>query len=230
MGRCGVEYTMKHLVVLLSLLFALVSANHLSCLNSEDVTCPQERIYNGCFCFTEWNDDNRVGNWTLKENWLQLFEPSWVSFVSIAGDNTVTVDEERRVNELYVGPNRWDTTRLVIFEDLTIVYDDVPEISRVSAYRLTNGQTRLAIQGKGFGFVSEDIVVTAREFWENDDDANVEDMDPIVYDCEHVTLGYRDAKIECNIPAINLMPFSFEVSVQANGFTSSYTLLSKYIK
>merc|ERR1712137_665710 len=162
--RCGVEYTMKHLVVLLSLLFALVSANHLSCLNSEDVTCPQERIYNGCFCFTEWNDDNRVGNWTLKENWLQLFEPSWVSFVSIAGDNTVTVDEERRVNELYVGPNRWDTTRLVIFEDLTIVYDDVPEISRVSAYRLTNGQTRLAIQGKGFVLFQRILLLLQESF------------------------------------------------------------------
>ena len=82
--------------------------------------CHQEQIYNGCFCFTEWNDANNVGNWTVKENWLQLTEPSWSHFVSISGDNTVTVDQERRINELYVGSNRWDTTRLVIDEDLTI--------------------------------------------------------------------------------------------------------------
>ena len=83
-------------------------------------TCHQEKIYNGCFCFNEWNDANSVGNWTHKENWLQLTEPTWSHFVSISGDNTITVDQERRINELYVGPNRWDTTRLVIDEDLTI--------------------------------------------------------------------------------------------------------------
>ena len=83
-------------------------------------TCYEEEIYNGCFCFAEWNDANDVGNWTVNENWLQLQEPSWVHFVSLSGDNTITVDEERRINELYVGPNRWDTTRLVIDEDLTI--------------------------------------------------------------------------------------------------------------
>ena len=84
--------------------------------------CPVQvdEIYNGCFCFFEWNDANKVGNWTFEENWLQLVEPPWVGFVSVAGDNTVHVEHDRRINELYVGPNRWDTTRLVIDEDLTI--------------------------------------------------------------------------------------------------------------
>lgn len=77
-------------------------------------------IYPGCFCFFEWNDANRVGNWSLQENWLQLDEPALVGFVSISGDNTITTDQTRIINELVVGPNRWDTTRLVIDEDLTI--------------------------------------------------------------------------------------------------------------
>merc|ERR1719282_116707 len=193
-------------------------------------TCYEEEIYNGCFCFVEWNDANSVGNWTVKENWLQLAEPAWPSFVSISGDNTITVDEERRINELYVGPNRWDTTRLVIDEDLTIVYDDVPVISRVQGYRLATGEVRLVIQGKGFGFVSEDIVVVAQEFWENDDDADIADQDPFVYECEKVTLTYRDAKIECNIPAANLMPYTLQVQVSANGYTTDFVQLSEHIK
>ena len=95
---------------------SLCSANHCAA----KAPCHQEMIYNGCHCFVEWNDANSVGNWTVKENWLQLAEPAWPSFVSISGDNTITVDEERRINELYVGSNRWDTTRVVIDEDLTI--------------------------------------------------------------------------------------------------------------
>ena len=87
----------------------LAAANHES-----------DPIYPGSFAFFEWNDANRVGNWTFEENWLQLEEPAVVGFVSISGDNTITTDKERTVNELVVGPNRWDTTRLVIEEDLTI--------------------------------------------------------------------------------------------------------------
>eukprot|EP00012_Vannella_robusta_P003689 CAMPEP_0206185708 /NCGR_PEP_ID=MMETSP0166-20121206/1966_1 /ASSEMBLY_ACC=CAM_ASM_000260 /TAXON_ID=95228 /ORGANISM="Vannella robusta, Strain DIVA3 518/3/11/1/6" /LENGTH=219 /DNA_ID=CAMNT_0053600949 /DNA_START=38 /DNA_END=697 /DNA_ORIENTATION=- len=202
------------------------SANHCSAR----APCHQERIYNGCHCFVEWNDANSVGNWTVKENWLQLAEPAWPSFVSISGDNTITVDEERRINELYVGPNRWDTTRLVIDEDLTIVYDDVPVISRVQGFRLATGEVRLVIQGKGFGFVSEDVSVVATEFYENDDDANIEDHELFEYQCEHVTLTYRDAKIECNIPAANLMPYTLQVQVSANGFTTDFVQLSEHIK
>jgi len=214
-------------VFVVAFLFSFCSANHLCPVTT---TCHQEQIYNGCHCFHEWNDANNVGNWTVKENWLQLSEPAWPSFVSISGDNTITVDQERRVNELYVGPNRWDTTRLVIDEDLTIVYDDFPVISRSQGYRLPTGQVRLVIQGKGFGFVSEDLHVVARDFWENDDDSNIEDMDPFVYDCEMATLTYRDAKIECNIAAANMMPYTLEVQVSANGFTTPWVQLSEHIR
>ena len=82
--------------------------------------CQADEIYQGCFCFYEWNDANRVGNWTFEENWLQLEEPPLVAFVSISGDNTITTDKRRIINELVVGPNRWDTTRLVIDEDLFV--------------------------------------------------------------------------------------------------------------
>ena len=190
--------------------------------------CPQERIYQGCHCFHEWNDANRVGNWTFPENWLQLYEPVWVSFVSIAGDNTITVDTERRVNELYVGPNRWDTTRLVIDEDLTIVYDDVPVISNVRGHRLPNGVVRLVIQGKGFGFVSDDITVTAKEHYEIDGDSS--EPEEFTYECESVTLTFRDAKIECNIRPTRLMPYNFTVQVNANGQSTDFQFLSKYIE
>ena len=88
----------------------------------------------------------------------------------------------------------------------------------------------MVIQGKGFGFVSEDIVVVAQEFWENDDDADIADQDPFVYNCEKVTLTYRDAKIECNIPAANLMPYTLQVQVSANGYTTDFVQLSEHIK
>jgi hypothetical protein len=77
-------------------------------------------IYPGCFCFYEWNDANRVGDWIFEENWLQLEEPDAVAFVRISGDNTITLTKARQVNQLTVGENRWDTTRLVLEEDLTI--------------------------------------------------------------------------------------------------------------
>ena len=211
-------------------LLAALSSLALAQCPLERNTCYEEEIYNGCFCFAEWNDANDVGNWTVNENWLQLMEPSWVHFVSISGDNTVTVDEERRINELYVGPNRWDTTRLVIDEDLTIVYDDVPVISRIQAYRLPTGQVRLIIQGKGFGFVSEDIAVVAEDFYEVDNDSNIDDMEPFTYVCNNPTLTYRDAKIECNLTAANIMPSALKVQVRANGYTTDFVLLSEYVQ
>ena len=214
------------LLALVAIIFGTVEC---SCPAVEGY-CPQEKIYQGCHCFHEWNDANRVGNWTFAENWLQLYEPAWVSFVSIAGDNTVTVDVERRVNELYVGPNRWDTTRLVIDEDLTIVYDDVPAISSVRGYRLPTGVVRLVIQGKGFGFVSDDIQVTVQEYYEIDGDSNIEDREEFVYDCEYVTLTYRDAKIECNISPTRPMPYTLTVQVAANGMVTDYHFLGKYIE
>jgi len=187
----SVEF-ISYLVIILSVFFSPAV-----------LECPVQvdEIYNGCFCFFEWNDANKVGNWTFEENWLQLIEPPWVGFVSVAGDNTVHVENSRRINELYVGPNRWDTTKLVIDEDLTIVYDDVPVISSVRGYRLTNGQIRLTIQGKGFGFVSSEIVVTAFEVVDIADHSG--DHITNVYNCEHVTLGYRDALIQCNLAPID---------------------------
>lgn len=83
---------------------------------------PQD-IYPGCFCFYEWNDANRVGNWIFEENWLQLEEPDAVGFVRISGDNTITLTQTRQVNQLTLGENRWDTTRLVLQEDLIIGMD-----------------------------------------------------------------------------------------------------------
>ena len=92
--------------------------------SSQQVQCPkdnsQDRIYPGCNCFFEWNDANRVGNWTFEENWMQLNVPSYVGFISIAGDNTIHLDKEELVNEIYIGPNRWDTTRVILDQDLTV--------------------------------------------------------------------------------------------------------------
>mmetsp|Transcript_9959 Transcript_9959/g.11304 ORF Transcript_9959/g.11304 Transcript_9959/m.11304 type:complete len:221 (-) Transcript_9959:43-705(-) len=214
--------------VVLALLVVAVSAQCSG--ETANAVCTQDRIYNGCFCFWEWNDANRVGNWTTWDAWLQLTEPAVVGFVSVAGDNTITVDEERTINELYVGPNRWDTTRIVVAEDLTITYDDVPAISAVNARRLVTGETRLVIQGKGFGFESDSITVTATEVWDTDGEINIDDVVPITYDCEQVKLGYRDAKIECNIAPIHLMPSTLMVSVFANGQSTDFVLISDYIQ
>lgn len=95
---------------------------------------------------------------------------------------------------------------------------------------MATGEVRLVIQGKGFGFVSDAIDVVATEFWENDDDADIEDQAPWVYECEKVTLTYRDAKIECNIPAANMMPYTLQVQVSANGYTTDFVQLSEHIK
>ena len=59
-------------------------------------------------------------NRTFEENWLQLEEPPEVAFVSISGDVTVRVDEKRTINQLTLGANRWDTTRLVLDQNLKI--------------------------------------------------------------------------------------------------------------
>ena len=80
---------------------------------------PQD-IYPGCHCVYEWNDDNRVGDWATPDQWLQLEEPPAVAFVNISGDNTITLRHDRQINHLLLGENRWDTTRLVLQEDLII--------------------------------------------------------------------------------------------------------------
>ena len=76
--------------------------------------------YPGCFCFWEWNDANHVGNWTYPDYWMQLEDPAIIGFVSISGDNTIHVENDSQINEVYVGPNRWDTTRLVVDPDVTL--------------------------------------------------------------------------------------------------------------
>ena len=111
-----------------------------------------------------------------------------------------------------------------------LVYDDVPVISAVRGYRLPNGVVRLVIQGKGFGFVSDDIQVSVHEYYEIDGDSNIEDKEEFVYDCQSVTLTYRDAKIECNIAPTRLMPYTVTVQVTANGMTTLHQFLSKYIE
>ena len=204
------------------------------CLFSTSVMnqCTQvDHIYNGCFCFFEWNDANKVGNWSFEENWLQLVEPAIVGFVSVAGDNTVTVNEERRINELYVGPNRWDTTRLVIDEDLTVVYDDYPVIFSVRTQRLVSGQVRFVIRGKGFGFVSEDIQVSIFQEHHSATDYNVDNYMISSFDCEDVTLAYRDAVIQCNlIPGTQFYPGDYAVVVHANGYISEPAEVSVYLQ
>ena len=63
-----------------------------------------------------------------------------------------------------------------------------------------------------------------------DDDSNIEDMEPFMYTCQNPTLTYRDAKIECNLLAPNIMPSSLKVQVLANGYTTDFVLLSEYVQ
>eukprot|EP01095_Lingulamoeba_sp_RSL-Kostka_P005800 TRINITY_DN1760_c0_g1_i1.p1 TRINITY_DN1760_c0_g1~~TRINITY_DN1760_c0_g1_i1.p1 ORF type:complete len:217 (-),score=78.72 TRINITY_DN1760_c0_g1_i1:160-810(-) len=195
-------------------------------------------IYPGSFSFVEWNDANRVGDWEFEENWLQLEEPCLVCFVSVAGDNTITLNEDRTINEIVVGPNRWDTTRLVLKGDLTISYDDVPQISTVRGFMLPNGQIRLILQGKGFGFDDSMIDVTAKEVWLSDYegtklvDPDLENVVSKTYDCVNEKLSYRDAKVECTISPVDLKPdaFSIQLTVNTNGLTAEYTMLHHLIQ
>jgi len=191
--------------------------------------------YPGCFCFYEWNDANHVGNWSsgYPDYWLQLDEPALVSFVSIAGDNTIHVLENVQVNEVYVGPNRWDTTRLVIDEgySLTILYDDYPVIFAVEAERLVTGATFISITGKGFGFNSEAIAVTVFDSFDVLEGVEYIGSDfAYTYSCQNVQLKYRDARIECYISAYNILPSTFSVTVSANGYVSEPAYLDYYYK
>ena len=105
-------------------------------------------------------------------------------------------------------------------------------ISAVRGYRLTNGQIRLTVQGKGFGFVSSEIVVTATEVVDNYDDNSYGNRIANVYNCEYVTLGYRDALIQCNIAPIDneILANDFSVTVAANGYVSDPALIELYLQ
>ena len=107
------------------------------------------------------------------------------------------------------------------------VYDDVPVISSVRGNRLPNGQIRLDIQGKGFGFTSSEIVVTATEVIDSFPYNYLGSEIVNNYNCEYVTLSYRDAKIQCNIIPLDnyIYAKTFFVTVAANGYVSEPTLL-----
>ena len=78
--------------------------------------------------------------------------------------------------------------------------------------------------------MSDDIQVAVHEEYEIDGDSNIEDREEFTYDCQHVTLTYRDAKIECNIAPTRPMPYTLQVQVAANGMVTDYQFLSKYIE
>ena len=103
-------------------------------------------------------------------------------------------------------------------------------ISTLRGYRQPTGQIRLVIQGKGFGFVSEDIVVTATQVVDNFPDNNVDNQITQVFNCEYATLVYRDAQIECNIFTASLYPFALNVTVAANGYVSDPAYLATYLQ
>lgn len=192
-----------------------------------------QAIYPGCFCFYEWNDANRVGNWLFEENWLQLEEPDAVAFVRISGDNTITLTKERQVNQLTLGENRWDTTRLVLEEDLIIVYDDQPEIKHAAAERLATGEVVLTLQGKGFGFDSSSISITVTEHAEqNLNQVRTALVESAVntYTCTDVTLQFRDAKVVCKFSPYRLLPHELSIALTANGKSAQKILLLDYIQ
>lgn len=225
----------------------LVVSVLLSLVAFSAVVIADDQLYSGCHCITEWNDANRVGNWTVPENWLQLQEPSQVSFVNISGSNTIHVNEDRVINNLLLGENRWDETRLVIDETLTITYDASPVITSVRGYRQTNGQIRLVLEGKGFGFESSEISVmvfskTINSIAEVDDDdverfkagETVEDA-AALHSCEDPTLEFRDNKVSCyvtDLPDPDLHAFYVRLSVEFPFGTrnAQYAILSKYIQ
>jgi len=180
----------------------------------------------------DWNDANRVGDWTFEQNWLQLEDPPVIAFVNITGDNTITLTEDRTINELRIGSHRWDTTRVVLQADLTIYYNDNPLITRVNAERLGNGQTLITVQGTGFGFDSTQISITATEYqseedWDHDSIA-YQYLQPVVYTCQNVQLLYRDERIQCTIDAPRLAPATMLVTLTSNGNQAVGTLLNSY--
>ena len=125
-GRIAAPLSFRYTVLLVAAVLALLVSASFAQLAYYQAT-PQD-IYPGCFCFYEWNDANRVGNWTFEENWLQLQEPDAVAFTRISGDNTITLTSTRQVNQLTLGQNRWDTTRLVLQQDLIIGTPKHPRI------------------------------------------------------------------------------------------------------
>ena len=99
---------------------------------------------------------------------------------------------------------------------------------------LANGEVRITLQGKGFGFDEEAIVVSLAEVYTTDefDNQYLADTVTVQYDCNRVALGYRDSKVVCYFSPTNLLPDALRITltVTSNDLSTSATLLSKYIQ
>lgn len=97
-----------------------------------------------------------------------------------------------------------------------------------------NGEVRLTLQGKGFGFDEDAIVVSLAEVYVTDEFDNVylEDTVTVEYECDRVALGYRDSKVVCYFSPRNLLPDALRVTltVNSNGLSTEATFLSKNIQ
>lgn len=93
----------------------------------------------------------------------------------------------------------------------------------------------MTIQGKGFGFDETAITVTATEVYYIDEYGLTEIADQTIqvsYPCTNLALGYRDAKVVCDISPLNLLPEALRVTltVSTNGLSDSYVILNTNIQ
>lgn len=202
-------------------------------------------------------------HWTPDPN-IEIV-PCKVCFVFIEGRGHTFIDQFTFVNDLTIGGHSWDDAVVVVGGPnrnqetihLRIDYDRVPVIFTVDGERLTNGQTRIRIVGKGFGFIAGAINVAVVDATRDRRRYDTYDYDSLgrtacPYDnvggcdapghpsvlrpigtqwaCKDIRIFHHDSYITCTIDTPDVFPQELEVSVTAFSTTATRTILSTYIQ
>lgn len=227
-----------------------------------------------CFCEYTWLGPHGYYNyWTLDDITYATYHdadhwdpsphieiiPCKVCYVTIQGANTVFIDEDTSANDMYIGGNKWDDTTVVLghlegHTILTLDYDDIPEIFSVDGERLTNGQTKITIVGKGFGFEADGLTIKVndntqdRPMWS---DHRPDDCEfplgcdnpgipstfvapGIEYECTEPRIFHHDSFVHCFINTPDVFPQELQVTIQTSlrdpPLSASATILNTFIK
>jgi len=188
--------------------------------------------------------------------------PCEVCFVTIQGDNTVFIDQNTLANDMTIGGNEWDNTVVVLAGPgrvandvyLQLDYDDIPVIFSVHGEREVNGQTKITIIGKGFGFEASGLTITVvdltqdRPMWEEYSTSNchypdgcnypgipsVLEAPGVTYSCTNIRIFHHDSYVSCYIPTPDVNAEEFEITIQTSlrnpPVSASTVFLSTYIK
>lgn len=120
--------------------------------------------------------------------------------------------------------------------------------------RLTNGQTKITIVGKGFGFEASGLSITVNDHaqdrpqWEHYQTSGCEFPlgcdEPgipstfvapgVVYDCTEPRIFHHDSFVHCFIDTPDVFPQELQVTIQTSlrspPLSASATILNTYIK